>query len=270
MSNTQWLLQHNMPLHFIKPFHKALQALNQEHTFFGYLGEFKQFTYPNESLSTNKPIIVRSGTGALKTLLNKSDTNTLTPEEAWLLKGYFYHPQNFDQAFLQQQNLPLLNSNSQIISMKELQHIQFDHDMFVKPTSDLKGFTASVLPKGISMAQHVQQLSRLPTYLEETCLVSPIKHLHSECRFFVVDKDVVAGSFYRVEDKPYRSQPTTEYWKVAHEYAQLFQPTSAFVMDITLTSDHEFKIVEYNCLNCSGTYDANIPSILDALNHIQR
>ena len=48
----------------------------------------------------------------------------------------------------------------------------------------------------------------------------------------------------------------------------LYQPTKAFVMDIAYT-DEGLKIVELNCINCSGFYEANIQKIIMELNYIE-
>ena len=44
----------------------------------------------------------------------------------------------------------------------------------------------------------------------------------------------------------------------------IYQPAEAFVMDICLTPDG-WKIVEINCINCSGFYNGDMQKLLIAL-----
>ena len=263
---TTWIMQHNMPLAFIQGFYQAVQNRHDDALMVGYLFEDKSVSTPDfdPAILTTKAF-TRSGTGLLRMLHAKQAENTLTELEAWILSGYYYHPQHFDQSHTMQLNLPMLNQYAQVVPLAELMSLQFDQPVFVKPASDLKGFTASVLPAHTPFNQHMRQLSRFANLPNETCIISPVQTLASECRFFVVDKEVITGSYYRLNDQPYKGAPSTEYLRVAHEFAKLFQPAEAFTLDVCLTSDHQFKIVEYNCINCSGTYDANLPLLLEAL-----
>jgi len=48
--------------------------------------------------------------------------------------------------------------------------------------------------------------------------------------------------------------------------ADIYQPAEAFVLDVCqLENNDELKIVEINCMNCSGFYEANMELLLHAL-----
>lgn len=50
----------------------------------------------------------------------------------------------------------------------------------------------------------------------------------------------------------------------ARDMARIYCPAKAFVLDICLYQD-EYKIVEINCINCSGFYDADMSKLIQAL-----
>lgn len=52
-----------------------------------------------------------------------------------------------------------------------------------------------------------------------------------------------------------------------NDMIKLYQPGRAFVIDVALTDDG-LKIVELNCINCSGFYEADIQKIIMSLNNI--
>ena len=54
----------------------------------------------------------------------------------------------------------------------------------------------------------------------------------------------------------------------ARDFAQsmvdIYQPAEAFCIDVCRT-DEGMKVVEVNCVNCSGWYDGNMQLLLNAL-----
>lgn len=172
-----------------------------------------------------------------------------------LIDGVFYDFDNFDQANYGKLYLPLLNKDAFYIPVKDNLKTFFDEDKFVKPSRDLKAFDAGILKEGMTIEAFIMSKSRQRFFMEELLVVSPVRVVLDEYRFFVVNKEVITGSAYR------RNQIAGEdvfvpdlIWKKAIEYAKLYQPHDVFTMDLALTDDGEITIIEYNCFNCSGVY----------------
>lgn len=149
----------------------------------------------------------------------------------------FYNPTTFDQKHYSQLGLPLLNHDSEYISLGESLNMRFPHDMFVKPSKDLKAFTAGILPKGLSIVEHLGYNPLRANTVEDYLLVSTPKVVQHEYRFFVVGGSVVTGSQYVVDGKvKYRSLTQSQTDKdaiaVANEFAKLYHPSDIFTLDI--------------------------------------
>ena len=61
---------------------------------------------------------------------------------------------------------------------------------------------------------------------------------------------------------------------IANEFAKLYQPHDIFTLDIAKiknSNGFDYKIIEYNCFNCSGIYETNFSKmaneIQNYLNH---
>jgi hypothetical protein len=50
----------------------------------------------------------------------------------------------------------------------------------------------------------------------------------------------------------------------ARNMAKLYSPARAFVLDICLHDD-DYKVVEINCMNCSGFYDLDMSKLIQSL-----
>ena len=89
--------------------------------------------------------------------------------------------------------------------------------------------------------------------------------IHKECRFFVVDGAVVAGSTYKqggVMVAGAETDPISAGY--ARACVQRWQPARAFVLDTALTPDGP-SIVEVNCINSAGFYGADVERIVLAI-----
>lgn len=79
-------------------------------------------------------------------------------------------------------------------------------------------------------------------------------------------QNIVTYSGYRLAGLPllFKDIPY-EVLKAAKSYVNMYQPSSAFVIDIAETQG-EYKIIEYNCLNGSSLYAADSSQLFFALN----
>ncbi len=193
-----------------------------------------------------------------------------------LCDGLFWNREAFDQAqYAKHSELKsaelLLNSDATLHSLAKIAYERFDFPMFAKPSNDLKLFSGGVIEAGQSLFDFVQRNQVTSRFLElvdtdEKIVIASVKEILSEWRFFVVDGKPVAWSQYMDHGQLKPSAEVPE-WIIdeAKWLAKVYQPADAFVMDICLLPSGDVKIVEYNCINCSGSYHANFFHLAKAL-----
>lgn len=255
-----------------------LQRLELPYQLFG-ISRLLNYVINLEHVLTDpeEKFIIRGGTSLLS-LLNKIDNlqevNPHLSEEQLqfsdkylqnLKNGLFYDEKGFDQNYYGQLDLPLLNSKSQNLPIKDHLDTSFNEPVFIKPSRDQKAFNAGILEPGYTIKDFIFSQIHEAFYLEEIAIIAPVKPIYAEYRFFVVDKEVITGSQYRNSDSLFVSDIVPEsIQEAAKEYATLYQPHDIFTMDLADTPEG-IKIIEYNCWNASGLYKTNIPKIFHAV-----
>jgi len=150
-----------------------------------------------------------------------------------------------------------------------------DQRFFVRPDSDLKLFSGDVFMRGDfkEWYDRTTKLIKTGTYvnlkLNTDVCISSYKNLITEWRFFVVGETVVAFSQYRKNGKLNKSRV---FDPKAYELARLlakngrwFSLAPGYVVDIALTDEGDYKIIEFNNFNSSGFYLCNLePIVLEA------
>lgn len=185
-----------------------------------------------------------------------------------LTAGLFYDRAKFDletQLMYASVRELMLNGDGEILKLRDANDRSFPVPMFVKPTEDLKLFQGTVLEPGETLLQWADTNTvdqRFYTELSSSVVVAPPKNILAEWRFFVVDGKVVTYSQYRWRGvTSYNEHLPSWMHSICAELATVYQPARAFVMDLCLLDTLEVKIVEYNCLNCSGLYHADIQNL---------
>lgn len=208
--------------------------------------------------------IVRGSTKILDSLKDLDFSQNVELKEKFI-KGIFYNPDNFRYSKFARltfpsKKLPLLNQPIAFLETKYVLDLIQDEDYFIKPDSDLKYFPAVVVPKGKTLRQVLEDHQLNSKYEQDSCIIAKARFdIQRECRFFVVNKQVVTGSQYRLNNrtdvKPLNDADDINF--VAQRYTDLYQPHDNFVIDIATLADGSYKIIEYNCLNASGLYKCN-------------
>lgn len=186
-----------------------------------------------------------------------------------LKAGLFYDIKTFDQAYYNNLNLPLVNSNARIIPALDMRDMKFKTDMFIKPSRDMKAFEAGILPAGCTLQEYIRQTWSTTYAFEENIICAPVKDIDTEYRFFVVDGIISTGSIYKTNNQVQHIEiPENEkVWQVAKEYSKLYRPHNIFTMDIAkIKHTNDYQIVEYNCWNASGLYKSNITKLFGDVN----
>lgn len=226
----------------------------------------------------NNAYIIRGGTKILK-LFPTEDIRDNLPElqelfpdgdfESFfndLRKGVFYDFEKFDQAYYQKLNLPLLNKGAIVVNAENARYMQFDEPKFVKPSSDGKAFVGRVMYPGESIQKLILSMHHHENVWNENILISPVKNVLKEWRFFVLNGEIITGSQYHENHQLKvkaldNSNDDVAAIACAKDYANLYNPAELFTMDICLEEDNKWSIVEYNCFHCSGLYKSDTMKI---------
>jgi hypothetical protein len=195
----------------------------------------------------------------------------IAQERGWK-PGAFYND-NFDyRQWKENIGDELLNHDSEVCMFKDV-NPSFN-PFFIRPTEDRKCFTGEVIDKAnydLWLKSTQEVTDGYSTLRPETMVsVAPVKAIHSEWRFFVVDGRVITGSLYkrgnRVIHLPALIGEDAEVY--AQKMVDRWQPDRAFVIDVALTDDG-YKIIEYNCMNSAGFYKSNVNKIVAAIESIE-
>ena len=140
---------------------------------------------------------------------------------------------------------------------------------FSRPTKDTKVYTGQVFMRHSwdEYVAHCMENNTANIITDETrVLISPLKEIYQEIRCWVVGGKVITTSQYKIGTRVHAQN--TDHEDDIREFAQkmvdIYQPAEAFVLDICRTPDG-FRIVEINCINCSGFYDMNFQKLVMAL-----
>jgi hypothetical protein len=209
--------------------------------------------------STTRKDVFPFGSVKLSRLSSKMD---------WV-PGSFYggnHDYNIYSKFYKEN---LLNYDSKIQSLKDEIIWEGSQDVkFIRPCKDSKLFTGALFTK----IKWEDRLLQIKSYKESTqydfedlIQISSPKVIYKEARVWVVDGKIVTSSYYHFKHNvEWREYVDPEGLEFVEEMIKLYQVADAFVMDICLTPDG-WKIVEINCINCSGFYMGDLQKILIAL-----
>lgn len=266
----KWLVQDVGKYQMLKDNFETLKNINSKFQGFGLITGIDEMTnLENILLDINEFYIIRGGTKVVSLLEKFNDINLLNKNlnefqksnasifYKKLRSGIFYDLEKFDQFFYSKLNLPLLNKDAFFLPISEHKLTKFKQNYFIKPSKDLKTFLPGIIENGQTIKSFIENSQHLKYYEDEIALIAPLKNIKKEYRFFVINKEVITGSLYKNNDKvEYNSFIHNAVFKLANEYAQLYQPHDIFTMDLAET-ENDFKIVEYNCWNGSGLYHSN-------------
>lgn len=143
--------------------------------------------------------------------------------------------------------------------------------VFIRPVMDLKAFAGAVKPEGVSLRQFFADKFNGAPYTDyKNIMVATAepKEIEGEWRCFIVNREFVTGSQYRIggELKPSSELPS-KLEEFVNRTRNAWLPHDHCVMDVAMI-DGEFKVMEFNCINASGLYAADAEKLVDALNSL--
>lgn len=267
----KFILQLSLRNHQLMSYADALKKVGAEFSFYSIYNETKLIDNLPDDFGDSSYIAFAS-IKALKLSKELKPENfggeSLFQKYAGTYKRAFFYEDGdkFDQQYYKNLGLPLLNGESTIINLADNLETTFDREVFIKPTSDLKGYIGGIIPVGTTIHDFLMRSSYMPHWKSEPTLIAEVKDIHSEYRFFVVGDRVVTGSRYILnkEVNPSVDIPR-EVADKAVELAKIYSPDKVFTMDLALLNNGSIEIVEYNCFNGSGTYLAPLDELMKEL-----
>jgi hypothetical protein len=196
--------------------------------------------------------------------------NKLAFEHGKLKEGVFFDPITFSIGrYIKEWGEHMLNYGAILTTYEELMQTEYDPEkmLFIRPDDDGKSFAGEVLKFG-DFREWFEQLKMIENSgiaRESRIVVGEPFHIGREWRLWCVEKKVIAASQYRNNFKleKLRGCPK-DVVSFAEERCLQFTPHDVFVMDVCETGE-ELYIVECNCMNAAGFYDANIEAIVSSV-----
>jgi hypothetical protein len=191
----------------------------------------------------------------------------LSKENGWYPGSFFGNNHDYS-IYSEHYKDNLLNYDCNIITFGD--NIEWDYNemKFIRPCKDSKLFTGQVFSKTkwedmLEQKADNQYFSELSK--DQLIQVGTVKKIYKEARIWIVGGKVVTSSYYRYgANVEYTENVEPEGLEFAQSMVDLYQVADSFVMDICLTPDG-WKIVEINCINCSGFYKGDMQRVLIAL-----
>jgi hypothetical protein len=161
----------------------------------------------------------------------------------------------------------ILNGDTRIVQLKNAT-VESDR-IFVRPFRDDKAFNGMAMDQetflewkeGICSNPDASTILNSETYIT----LASVKQIHSEYRFFVINKQVVTGSQYRLGRTVIYNDNVPEHIReYAQEMTAKWQPHICFVIDIADTPLGP-KVVEINSFGVSGFYHCNMFKVIEKL-----
>ncbi len=190
-------------------------------------------------------------------------------KEGWY-PGSFYGGNHDFLAYKDEYKDNLLNYDSEICGFAEpLDFTRYiDRALFIRPCKDSKVFNGAVYSKmkWEDLVYNSLTNGHVTILTPDTPIqVSEVKVVYREIRVWIVDGKVVTASYYRYHtNSVFFEEVEPEALEFAQRMVDIYQVAEAFVMDVCYTPDG-WKIVEINCINCSGFYKGDMQKVIMAL-----
>jgi hypothetical protein len=152
-------------------------------------------------------------------------------------------------------------------------------EFFIRPVNDGKSFTGMVmnideLKEWIFKIKNLEvDNSYASITLNDEIVISPIKEIYAEYRFFIINGRVVTGSQYklgnRVTYRMLQSGIDLDVFRFAQMVIHMWQPNQAFALDIVNTPNG-YKVLEINSINSAGFYACDMGKFIHAMEFMMK
>lgn len=192
----------------------------------------------------------------------------LAQHQNWL--GDCYNPQTFRVDVWGDNRSDMLNQSPFIMEAGQTKDFfksyPSDQLWFIRPVHDLKDFAGTIAPTSEIIKWMESVYSGNFSFSKNTLVaVSPPQKILAEARFFIVDNNVVDGSFYRQNQILKSSHVACPILlEQAQQLANKWLPHPCCVMDVAQT-ENGLKVIEFNTINSSGFYEHDIEKVVSAM-----
>lgn len=181
--------------------------------------------------------------------------------------GVFYNELHDMEIYMKHYGDHMLNSDGVCISSQDDLPEDLPEVFFARPTRDSKLFSGGMFSKknwNTTMKGYME-LKNGKEHNVRLFLSSDKPYIQQEFRCWIVDGKVITVSQYKlghlVTTKNYDHD--TKLITFAQKMVDIYTPSKAFVLDVCIYKG-EFKVVEINCINSAGFYDANMTKLIQA------
>ena len=105
-------------------------------------------------------------------------------------------------------------------------------------------------------------MADLPVNAQSSLVYAPAKELQSEWRLFLLEGRAIGASLYSPGVSPFVPPEVIEF---AESAAKLWMPVPVTVMDVAELADGTLRVIELNCFNGSGFYQADVGNIVRSI-----
>jgi hypothetical protein len=256
----------------------VLDELNIKWNDFGVIPKDKLITNLTEIFDDNTPFMIRGGIATLKIISENFNEMNITEDQKQMFEnGIDYNIEKFDQEVYSKipaVNEILLNGESaDYYTFDELEYKMFDDDKFIKPSKDLKAFNGGILESGETILNYIYRTGgNVGSSKQENIIISEIKNIKDEYRFFMYKDEILLSSKYMEDNKlNIKNFVPNKIISKAIEYGSIYNPSDFYVMDLcTFNDSDDVKVIEYNCWNASGFYGGNIKYFIKRITEIKK
>lgn len=211
-------------------------------------------------------------TGLVKVIQSISDF----PMDGLLFRGtsdlaqhnsLYFKEEQLTYQYLAQTTLPLFNQDFVIFDYETNKDKMFQTDMFVKPNNKLKTFEPVILKRGEKLvnlgltAEQAKDLQVMVTTVKDTTNVV-------EVRAVIIDQTLASYAVSSHDDKTIRihSNVLKFILKAIPSYTNL----KTYVLDIAITNDSEYSILEINPIETSGFFLKDYSRLLRTFSQVRK
>ena len=222
----------------------------------------------SEHLSPHERMIPEVHPEGLVMVCGSTGLAKLATDLCWT-PGSFLNDNHDYRVWLQFYGEHLLNPEAKVTRFADVAR-DWD-EFFIRPCADTKTFSGQVFDweEFADWRNRVINLSETYTTLDADTMVSyaPIKRIYREARFFVVDGEIATQSTYKIGSRvTYQTEVPPTMIEFARRMIAIWQPARAFVMDVALVDGDDYcKLIEINCINCSGFYAIDVQRFVGAI-----
>lgn len=184
----------------------------------------------------------------------------ISRERGWV-PGSFLNDQFSVNIWLRELGAELLNAEFATGTLMDVATPQLP--FFIRPLEDNKAFDG-MLMDAATLADWRQDPARASLHGMQV-IVSPAQQIYREYRLFVVNREVVTGSLYKVAGRAETGHQVEEYVRdYVRTIVATWLPAESCVIDVGLT-DKGLKVIEFNNINSSGFYASDLARYVDAI-----